>query len=126
MCEKHYKRWRVHGDPLAANYKHHRPRRRNGQPVTLEWIRRNSTVDEHGCWIWGGKRRGEDGRADLGGVGWDGERQLCRIAWKLLNDRPIPKGLEASHICLRGKDGCCNPDHIVIESHADNMRRERL
>ena len=35
----------------------------------------------------------------------------------------IPDGLEVSHLCARPL--CVNPEHLVAESHAENMARMR-
>jgi len=49
-------------------------------------------------------------------------RQVHVAAWALLHGRWPQKGEEVRHVCGRGGDGCCNPHHLDIGSHADNMR----
>jgi hypothetical protein len=48
------------------------------------------------------------------------ERYAHRAVWTLLVG-PVPDGMEIDHLCrIRS---CCNPDHMEIVSHAENMRR---
>ena len=41
-----------------------------------------------------------------------------RLAW-IARHGPIAKGLEVCHRCNERR--CCNPDHLFLGSHADNM-----
>lgn len=36
-------------------------------------------------------------------------------------ERPVAEGMEASHLCHNSK--CVNPDHLVEETHVENMAR---
>jgi len=36
---------------------------------------------------------------------------------------PVPEGLEVSHLC--GNEWCVNPDHLLAETHSENMLRAR-
>lgn len=72
--------------------------------------------DQYDCWMW-------KGRTFKGGYGTynrlGSETTAHRIAWLLVNG-PIPKGLEAMHIC--DNPGCCNPSHIRLGTHSENMQ----
>lgn len=78
-----------------------------------------SKVDVRGpddCWEWqaGIKSTGRGmfsiGRKNI---------QAHRMAWELTNGE-IPGDLQVLHTCDNGK--CCNPNHLYIGTHLDNMR----
>lgn len=78
-------------------------------------------IDEHGCWVWLGGRHPN---------GWPGNTSVkgrkgnaYRLVWEAVNGRHIPEGLEADHVCGRGRFGCVNPFHITISDHRTNMHR---
>ncbi len=80
------------------------------------WVKKRTTVDEHGCWIWGGATF-DFGHAK---VFWGGKHlKGHRIAYEAFVG-PIPDGLVVRHTC--DVPGCLNPDHLVIGTQADNRR----
>lgn len=76
------------------------------------------------CWEWQGAK-------DDGGYGMIAMDCACRIkkgkkalrshrvAWELTNGS-IPEGLYVLHKC--DNPSCCNPNHLFLGTHADNMR----
>lgn len=75
------------------------------------------------CWEWQGGRAGRDRRPyfSAGGV-----RKYAYIwSWELFNGKEKPDGLVIRHKC--DNENCCNPHHLELGTHSDNMRdmRER-
>lgn len=73
---------------------------------------------ETGCWIWQGGRVGTNkdyGVVYSGGVAIRAHRYFYEHKYG-----KIPDGLFACHKC--DNPICCNPDHIFIGTHQDNMR----
>jgi HNH endonuclease len=69
------------------------------------------------CWPWIAKSKLAYG---YGAVNWDGRVQSAhRLAYELTYG-PIAPGLHVLHNC--DNPGCCNPNHLRLGSHADNMR----
>jgi hypothetical protein len=69
----------------------------------------------NGCWLY------------TGFIKWDGYGWTCRMgrymtahryAWILKNGEP-EKGMEIMHTC--DVPACCNPDHLKLGTHQDNM-----
>jgi hypothetical protein len=72
------------------------------------------------CWLWRGciSNKGY-GRIR---VFIDGKPKMIeshRIAWQVTHG-PIPPGLHVLHKC--DNPPCCNPDHLFLGTHGDNMR----
>lgn len=118
LCEKHYQRWRKHGDPTVVK-----------KPSYADWsnanpeIRRDRLMSkvvhdpETGCWLWQGtKTLAGYGQMRVAGV----RMYTHRISYEL-NVGPIPAGLELDHLCSVRE--CCNPDHLDPVTHAVNVAR---
>lgn len=78
-----------------------------------------------GCWPWMGKVD-ESGYGTCFGLGLPVTRlDSCktgrshRIAYGITNGA-VPKGLVVRHLC--GNRVCCNPIHLALGTHADNVR----
>jgi hypothetical protein len=81
----------------------------------------------NGCWLWSGARkRSKDGSYPLFTPPLERSPRHA-VAWAYSNIRGLkaPKrddGVELSHTCTTGSP-CCNPYHVVEETHTANMRR---
>ena len=107
LCNRHYARWRKHGDPLAGR---HLP---DSRP---ERLLRNVDTTGEGCWLWKG--------ALLEGYGvfnWRGAKEKAHRAVYELLEGPIPEGLELDHLCR--VTACVRPSHLEPVTHAENIRR---
>jgi hypothetical protein len=63
-----------------------------------------------GCHVWTGGRASKGyGQLRIG---------VHRLAWELANG-PIPEGMQVLHRCDNPR--CCNPDHLMLGTQAENM-----
>lgn len=70
----------------------------------------------NGCWLWtAGKFRFGHGKVRSGGK----HRIASRVAWEAVHGS-IPPGSCVRHKC--DTPSCCNPAHLELGTHADNMR----
>lgn len=109
-CNKHYTRWRRHGDPLHTEFTVY------SSPEESFAAR---TVWRGDCLEWTGQitRPGY-------GVIYDGNRDefAHRYAYKRALGS-IPKGLMIDHICHNR--ACCNVDHLRAVTHKQNGENRR-
>ena len=108
-CQRHYTRWRRHGDPLG------------GQPIynsTEErfWAKVDKRDDE-ACWEWLAWRF-------QGGYGYfraNGRMNYAhKFAYELLKGR-VATGFELDHLCRN--PACVNPSHLEVVTHRENVLR---
>jgi hypothetical protein len=73
------------------------------------------------CWPWKGAN---DGKSGYGHLAYNRKWvKAHRLAYMLLVG-PIPDGMDVLHTC--DNPPCCNPQHLIPGTHADNMQdRER-
>ena len=72
-----------------------------------------------GCWEWAASRNACGYGTVNVRMGEQAVRLAHRLAWVLVNG-PIPDGLHVLHRC--DNPPCCNPAHLFLGTHADNMR----
>jgi len=96
-----------------------------GDPRLPERFWKRHTVDSQGCWVWNSDKGilPDTGRAK---IWFDGKIKCNYAVTSDLIRGPLPLGMTRSHVCPGGANPlCANPQHIVIESHADNIARSR-
>lgn len=73
-----------------------------------------------GCWLWTGKAI----RGGYGAITVLGKPMTAhRVAWELFYGQ-IPEGMNVCHRC--DNKLCCNPHHLFIGTHQDNLRHAEL
>lgn len=91
--------------------RHYAPNKINAERFWARIERRGP--DE--CWPWMARRNVRG----YGRARWDGRYAAAhRVVWAMANG-PIPPGLFVLHSC--DNPPCCNPAHLHIGTHADNM-----
>ncbi len=92
------------------------PRKYNEQEAIAAFWSKIDRSEVESCWPWfGGKLQ-----SGYGGAWWRGRHTGShRVAYELANG-PIPGGLQVLHRC--DNPPCCNPAHLFIGTHLDNMR----
>jgi len=72
-------------------------------------------ADEASCWNWTASKRNGYGAIKINGK----MRPSHRVSWIIHNGK-IPKGLHVLHRC--DNPVCCNPNHLFLGTHAENMK----
>lgn len=77
---------------------------------------RVAITDLFSCWEWTGPKI----KHGYGRTSFEHENMLAhRMAW-IVTFGKIPEGMDVCHKC--DNPSCCNPAHLFIGSHYDNMR----
>lgn len=110
-CNRHWLRWKRHGDPLAG-------RTFEGDP--LNWIREIAIPFEGDeCLEWPFTENG----AGYGQIKHDGRRWIAsRLVCHLTHGEPPNIDDEARHSCGNGHLGCVNPRHLSWGTRRENMQ----
>lgn len=117
-CEAHYKRWRLHGDPLVGGKVTHR-----GEPAEyLDTVLAEGPLSRQ-CLVWPYARNAKG----YGHIKIDGEtREVHRVVCERVNGPPPTPDHEARHLCGNGHLGCINPGHVTwgtrLENKADELQ----
>jgi hypothetical protein len=86
------------------------------QPLTLDWIKDNCTIDENQCWNWG-NALDKDGYGRV--VENDITKRTHRVSYELAKGL-IEDELVVRHICDNKQ--CCNPEHLETGTTKDNAQ----
>lgn len=146
-CTTHYGRWKKHGDPLHVEERklsnrtcsipgcdrkhmgrgwcivHYGKWRKTGDPNfqspdDVERFFQKVSIDEKsGCWNW---------TASLNVHGYgrfflNGRVYGAHVAAEILFEEGVPEGYEVDHLCRNRR--CCNPAHLDIVTHHENVIR---
>lgn len=115
LCNRHYRRFQRHGDPLAGGIP-------NGEPFRYYTeIVLNHHSDECLFWPYG---RISAGYALMSAEGKD--RYVHRYVCAAENGPPPTPRHEAAHSCGNGHLGCVSRKHLSWKTPADNQRDKRL
>jgi hypothetical protein len=89
---------------------------RAGMSEARFWAKVDKSAGDGGCWPWTGAVN-SDGYGNFGKG--RGSAKAHRVAWEM-SVGPIPDGLQVLHHC--DNPPCCNPAHLFLGTHTDNMR----
>ena len=104
-CDKHYRRWKKHGDPEKTL-------RYVASDIHDAFDKRTEVSGD--CLIWTGCLGTRDyGLVTYEGKGW----QAHRLAWTLANG-PIPKGYKVDHRCFN--HSCVKLEHLRLATNKQN------
>lgn len=110
-CDKHYRRWRKHGDPLAVT-EMHTSSPEESFALRTEW---------HGdCLIW----TGANTPAGYGIIIVGGKNvYVYRWVWEREHG-PIPEGMQVDHFkCFN--PACCEIRHLRLTTHKQNQENRK-
>lgn len=109
-CERHYRRFRRHGDPQGGGTAQGELRR------WIDAVALRHTGDE--CLIWPFGRH-KDGYAQGRYPGLTTSRAYRAIC-ELVHGKPPAPHYEAAHLCGQGRAGCVAPAHLAWKTKRDN------
>ncbi|WP_372495649.1 HNH endonuclease signature motif containing protein [Saccharopolyspora soli] len=108
MCQKHWRRWKLYGDPNFTKLI-------RGDDTAR--FASKYTVDDNGCWLW-------TGRIDKDGYDKFRTPQAWRFAHRVgyaMHVGSIPTGLHLDHLCR--VRNCVNPAHLETVTPRENTLR---
>lgn len=115
-CDKHYARWRKHGDNFYTGHIQASP----GAPEAH--LRASLSYDGEACLIWPYGRDSDGyGLCRLEGRLMKASRAMCILA----HGPPPFEGAEAAHNCGKGHEGCFSPNCIRWATRSENHLDKR-
>lgn len=110
-CKGHYRRWRVHGDPLSGGQRYSTPEE--------SFLARTEPLPWSGCLIWTGTTA-----SGYGTIKVDGKKVGAhRFAWEQEHG-PIPDGMVIDHR-YHCDPACCEPSHLRLATVPENVFNRR-
>ncbi len=83
----------------------------------LEDLKSKCKVMPSGCWEWQGFRHKPP--RHYGDTSYRGKKMASHRMAYIVSKGPIPKGMLVMHTC--DNPPCCNPDHLKLGTHLENM-----
>jgi len=115
-CDKHYYRFKAHGDPLGGG-------KGSSHGAPLKWIHDNSNYSGKDCLTWPFQLSWNGyGSVKHNGKNRVASRVMCEVAHEL----PEHEGLDAAHSCGNGASGCMNPRHLSWKTRTENCADKKL
>lgn len=103
-CNKHYLRWRRHGDPLGGGTEYGKP---------YEFALMAAKYESDDCLQW-------PYATDIYGYGRINNTGAHRIVCEIAHGSPPTPSHEAAHSCGNGHLGCVNANHLRWATHKEN------
>lgn len=111
MCQNHWRRAHLYGDPLAGGISHGEPQRFYKEVVL--------TYEGENCLIW--PYAGTNSGAGYARMMVEGRlKVVSRMVCEDVNGPPPTPGHEAAHSCGRGDKGCVSKSHLSWKTAAEN------
>lgn len=107
-CDRHYRRFRVHGDPLGG---------RTVPGELTAFVEMAAKCKDEECLMWPfGRNSGGYGVVKYQGKQDGAHRVICKI----VNGAPPTPEHQAAHSCGKGKSGCVNGSHLRWATPQEN------